>query len=463
VNALYRLFLNAARREPRRPVLCSRPGSDWIRFGELRARAEVLASRLERAGLRRGGVALLAIGNQPAFVVAALAAWLLDACVLPVPEETSALEVQDAVRTFRPEVVLTAPRGRPAVTAVPGRGARLPGAAAIRLTSGTTGAPRGAVMSARNLIAGGQAMIARFGLRSGDVNLGVVPLNHAYGFDHLILPLVLQRTPVLLLRRPLPALILQALTSRRPMVLAAVPYLLDLLSRHPGATPRRSGLRLCLSAGAPLPRRTAEAFRDRFGVGVRTFYGTSETGGIAYDGSPGADAPEGCVGMPLPGVRVVIEGRHPDRPASSRGRVVVSGPAVGSAYFPRGSPDFANGRFRTSDHGSLDASGRLHLAGRISTMVNVSGRKVNPVEVEHALLAVDGVVDAAALGVADPLRGERLEAWVVARGSREVASIRTALAARLSPHKIPRSIHIVREIPRTPRGKLDRLRLLEGR
>jgi acyl-CoA synthetase (AMP-forming)/AMP-acid ligase II len=461
LNRLYHAFLRSAGRDPDRPAVCAGPGAPWISFKELRRRAVALAGRLDQCGVRRGDVVLAAIGNRPALFSTVLAVWSRDAVLLPVEEGAPAAEIESLCRTFFPAAILKVAAGRLLVHAT-GGGRGFPGAAMIRLTSGTTGAPRGVLVTDPQILADTVAIIRKTEIRRDDVTIGVVPLNHAYGFDHIVTPLFLQGTRVLLVRKALPSLLLRALRGRGPIRFPAVPYLLDLLARHPDV-PRRNGLRFCLSAGAMLPKSTSVAFRQRFGVPVRTFYGASEVGGISFDDSPGADAPEGYVGTPLPGVRISIERRGNPGLPRGQGRVVVRGPAVGSGYVPEPSADLARGRFRASDLGRVDDQGGLHLVGRASSLVNVAGEKVNPAEVEKALRGLDGVADAVAMGLRDPLRGERLEAWVATRSRLGRASIREALGRRLAPHKIPRSIHLVREIPRTARGKIDRVRLLAMR
>jgi long-chain acyl-CoA synthetase len=465
LNDLFRRFLSLARRHPGRPALRERPGGAWTRLGMLRRRAAALAASLGGLGVRRGDVVMIVIGNRPAFVVATLATWEIDAVLLPVDESLPPAEIDDLRRTFRPAAIVTAPRGRPILQAGAGPRDRsaYPGGAMIRLTSGTTGRPRGALVTAAQAIADGRAIVSALRLRPDDLSLGVVPLNHTFGFDNVVVPLVLQGTPALLIRRPLPSLILRAMRTRRPIVLSSVPYLLDLLARHPEPPPRSLRWRACVSAGAPLPPRTAGAFRARFGVTVSIQYGASECGGIAFDTGDGAGSIEGRVGLPSQGVRVALDRAGLSRLPVGEGRVVVSGPAVATGYVPRSSRDLGRRRFRTSDIGRFDDRGRLHISGRISSLVNVSGRKVNPGEVERALLSLDGVEDAAAMGVRDALRGERLHAWVVARRGTTIAAIRSALAERLTDYKVPRTIRLVAAIPRTARGKIDRVRLVRER
>ena len=467
-SLLHAAFLRTVRKEPHRRLLCGRPGGPWLTAGQIARRVEALAARLGEHGLTRGRVALLPVGNRPAFLIADLAVWKRGAVLLPVEESLPAAGLAQLAKRFSASVIVRGParlRGLPAVLALAPRGTRsarlhppdLPrGACLVRLTSGTAGEPQAVVCTARQLVADGRAILRAMGIRRDDLTIGAIPAGHAYGFGNLVLPLILQGSPLLLLGRPLPALLARVFRMRRPTVFPAVPYLLDLLARQPGA--RAGGLRLCISAGAPLPRSVAKAFFARFGIPVRNFFGASETGGIAFDGSPMGDAPEGCVGRLLPGVRVSMEPTRIGGLPRGQGRIIVRGPAVAAGYAPRPSPDLGLGRFRSQDLGWLDEKGRLHLRGRLSERANVSGRKVHPAEVERCLLEIPGVTEAVVLALPDALRGHRLEAWVAADGSLD-SDLRLGMARRLPAHKLPRLIHFVRALPRTERGKIDRRRL----
>jgi long-chain acyl-CoA synthetase len=191
---------------------------------------------------------------------------------------------------------------------------------------------------------------------------------------------------------------------------------------------------------------------------VHPFYGTSETGGITYDATeePAAD---GLVGTPLPGVRVELVPEE-GAPAGG-GRVLVRAPSVIAGYADGVDGDsFTYGGFLTGDLGTIDSIGRLTLSGRVSSFVNVAGRKVQPDEVERVLRAYDGIVDVRVLGMADERRGEQLVACVVATGARpSLITLRQFCGARLAAHKIPRAFVFVDAIPLTERGKTDRVRL----
>jgi acyl-CoA synthetase (AMP-forming)/AMP-acid ligase II len=296
------------------------------------------------------------------------------------------------------------------------------------------------------------------GIGPEDVNIAVIPLSHSYGLGNLVMPLVLQGSPLLLVAAPLPELLREALSQEAPTVFPGVPILFDNLANLPGIGFLVKGLRLCISAGAPLRRGVAAAFRARYRVPVRAFYGASECGGITFDASPGGDAAEeleGCVGSALPGVQVRLEGEE--------GRVAVRSDAVASGYVPRaaaGEEAFAGNLFRTGDTARLDSGGRLTLTGRAGSLVNVAGRKVNPREVESALMAIPGVGDAAVVGVPDAARGESLVACLVAGPGVTRKQLMDRLRLDLADYKLPRKIVFVETIPRNDRGKVARETIL---
>ncbi|HKN47453.1 MAG TPA: fatty acid--CoA ligase family protein, partial [Candidatus Polarisedimenticolia bacterium] len=259
--------------------------------------------------------------------------------------------------------------------------------------------------------------------------------------------------------QPLPALLVEALGRPGPLVMAGTPYLFDLILMTAG-TRRFPGLRLCVSAGAPLPERLSRAFLDRFGLPIRTFYGASECGGIAYDRSAEGIVPDGCVGTALDGVAVSLE--PVPGMAVPGDRICVRSEAVASGYF-EGEADGAlrPGLFVTSDLGRIDETGRLHLLGRLDRLINVSGRKVNPAEVEEVLRGLPGLLEAVVFGTPDRSRGEAVCACLVAGKGLTREAVLTACRARLAPFKIPRRIEFVDALPLTARGKTDR-RALES-
>jgi acyl-coenzyme A synthetase/AMP-(fatty) acid ligase len=334
-----------------------------------------------------------------------------------------------------------------------------PRAAVLRLTSGTTGRPRPVAITVEQLLADSHNITRTMGIRAQDAMVAAIPLGHAYGFVHAFMSLLAQGTRPVLLEQPLPALLVEALSGPGPLVMAGTPYLFELVLQASGGR-RFKGLRLALSAGAPLPERLSRAFADRFGVPIRTFYGATECGGIAYDRSRSGILPDGCVGTPLDGVRLTLE--PVPGTEDGAGRIAVHSEAVAAGYLPP-EPKGAlrPGLFLTSDLGRLGGDGVLRLEGRLDRMINVGGRKVNPVEIEAVLRSVPRVRDAVVFGAPDRHRGEAVCACVVAARSVSRQALLSACADRLAPFKIPRHLELVDRLPVTERGKTDR-RALPG-
>ena len=429
------------------------------------------ATVLRRAGVAPGNCVLIRCPNDASFVVAVLACWEADVACLLADGATTQEEIERLVTLFHPVAALGEPPGTAAKRAPslicwsPGRGESsrpdLPrSTAAIKLTSGTTSQARGVVITSSQLLAGGRQILQTMDIQPGDINIAAISMSHSYGFDNLILPLALQGSPIAVLPTGLPEHLMTALGMKERCVFPGVPYLFDLLTRARSAS-RPSGLRLCISAGSPLTSAVARAFRERYGLYIHSFYGTTETGGIAFEREPQDDPVEGCVGTPLRGVSVTLEPQTGTGTDTSSGRVIVRSAAVAQGCRPSNpsSDDPADGRFATADLGRLDGDGRLHLIGRISHLVNVAGRKVNPVEVEQALRALPRVRDVAIVTVRDPRRGQALGACVEAEKGVRRESILEALGARLPRYKIPRVLRVVQALPRTDRGKPDMSRI----
>src|ERR1051325_1747137 len=185
------------------------------------------------------------------------------------------------------------------------RGAKLPAdARLIKLTSGSTGAPKGIVASEANLAADCRNICATMDIRPDDINLGAIPMSHSYGFSNLVTPLLMQGTAVVISNDYLPQSIVDYCNRYGVTVVPAVPMVFDhLASAAKGAF---KTVRTFLSAGAPLSTSVSRRFRERFGTQIHTFYGCSECGGITYDRSGGA-VERGTVGRAMDGATLSVE------------------------------------------------------------------------------------------------------------------------------------------------------------
>ena len=336
-----------------------------------------------------------------------------------------------------------------------------PEVGAVKLSSGSTGRPRGIMASAEALAADEAALARSMGLADDERILAAIPMSHSYGLSSVALP-ALVRGSLLVVSRPGggPMGPLRAAHALGATYFPTVPAFLRALV-SPERPPRLpETLRLTVTAGAPLLPETAARFREVYGRPVHVFYGSSETGGICFDREGGAGE-RGAVGEPVEGVRVALEPVESGEGTRAAGVVVVESPAVADGYLPDGDPCLAGGRFRTGDLGRWH-DGELVLVGRTDDLINVRGKKVNPREVEEIVARLPGVQDVAALGTLDCGRGETTLRVVVACDPAELTpeTVIGWCRSRLAAHKVPRTVALVERIPRTSRGKIDREALL---
>jgi acyl-coenzyme A synthetase/AMP-(fatty) acid ligase len=201
-----------------------------------------------------------------------------------------------------------------------------------------------------------------------------------------------------------------------------------------------------ISASAPLSREAADAFKAASGLPVGQFFGSTETGGISFESRPGESAAEGCVGFPLPGVRVEL---------AEGGNLRVHSKANRFALLPEQPvPSYVE----TGDRASWSPEGRLRLEGRATLVANVGGLKVDLGALDAFFRGLPGVDDAAALPVDDPARGHRVVAYVETSAWTEERLLRVC-SEKLSAREVPSEIRVVARLPRNARGKLDRAAL----
>ena len=340
-------------------------------------------------------------------------------------------------------------------------------AAALLYTSGTTGRPKGVVLSHRNLGSNAEVLCRVWGFRGEDVLLHALPLFHTHGLFVACHCVLRSGASMLLLPKFDAGEVLRLLP--RASVFAGVPTFYVRLLRHPGLDADACrGLRLFISGSAPLLSRTLEAFRERTGHTILERYGMTECGMVTSNPLEGPRK-AGTVGPPLPGVALrVVDDEGRELPVGVTGGVEFKGPNVFRGYWrmpERDARDFtADGYFRSGDLGVIDDDGYLTLVGRAKDLIISGGLNVYPKEIEARLDRVEGVAESAVIGVPDEDLGERVTAVVVPEGAPGVldplailADIRTGLAG----YKVPKEIHVVDELPRNAMGKVQKDALRE--
>jgi long-chain acyl-CoA synthetase len=324
----------------------------------------------------------------------------------------------------------------------------------FKLTSGTTAVPRLVRFRSEQLLADCNQICETMGISDADLNFGVIPIAHSYGFSNLLTPLIVRGVPMVISRDRTPRAILADLARSNATVFPGMPVFYQAFSEMENI-PILPKLRLCISAGAPLPIPVAKKFLEKFHLPIHSFYGSSECGGICYD-REAANPSEGFVGEAMNGVTVEIVD-----PTGSATQVRVHSSAVGDGYFPE--PDnekLSDGIFVPDDLLAREGSG-FKIVGRISDVINVAGKKVNPAEVEAHLLRFSGVRQAVVFGrpaSAGALRNEEVTACVVAPGISETELLQFCRGG-LSAWQVPKQIFIVDAIPANERGKISRREL----
>ncbi len=344
--------------------------------------------------------------------------------------------------------------------------------AALLYTSGTTGHPKGVMLTHANLRANmWQSMrCARFTKR--DVFLGVLPQFHSFGFTVLtLLPLTIG-AGVVYTARFSPKRIIELVGEHRATVLVAIPSMYNALANAKSGSPEDfASLRFAVSGGEPLSEAVARAFREKFEIRINEGYGLTETAPVTNICLPEEFRPR-SVGRPVERLEQRIIDLETGRtlPPGEEGEIRMRGPNVMRGYFklPEETAETFDdeGFFRTGDMGRFDDDGHLFITGRIKEMIIIGGENVFPREIEEVLNQHESVAASGVVGVRDPSRGEVPLAFVeladgVDRSAFSDKAIRSFCRERLAGYKIPREIRVVDELPRGPTGKVLRRSLAE--
>ena len=398
-----------------------------------------------------GSVVAVQLGHSERWPEVLLALWRRRLVPMPLADDVSATEMAMTLGTIRAAALVTNVGGPMVVHRRPvPPDAHLwagPVPDLLKLTSGTTSAPRAIRFRAEQLVADCGQICTAMGITERDVNFGVIPFSHSYGFSNLLTPLLTQGVRLVAGRDRMPRAVLAGLAATGATVFPGTPVFFQKFAELE-QLPELPALRLCISAGAPLPKQAAGLFTAKFGRKVHVFYGASECGGISYDATEERHYEDGFAGTPLPGVEIAQEG-------DEAGPIAVRSAAVGDGYFPAADEAvLGGGRFVPGDLVRRTKRG-LYLVGRTSDVINVAGRKLNPPEVESRIEECPGVIQAVVFGVPSALRGEEPVACVTGVGI-DAAGVLRFCQRTLSPWQVPRDVWVVDEIPATERGKISR-------
>jgi long-chain acyl-CoA synthetase len=485
---------------------------------EIDARSNALAAAWRAQGVQRGDRVGIVLQNTPQFVIGALAAWKLAAIAVLLnpmyrrPElarlfadcRPAALlchddqwhEVVAAAEDVLPanRVLWTSPReGQrredarvlPPVPAQPPPaqaqaalaeasapdtpGPQADDVAVLMYTSGTTGVPKGAMLTHRNLVGNARACVAHFGLDGNSRIFALAPMFHVTGLEVQMVTAFAAGASQVLGYRFHPELALESFVEHRPtFIIGAITAFIALMNQPEARAAHFASFEHLYSGGAPIAPAVVRAFAQRFGRSIRSSYGMTELSAPSHlapvDGEIPVDPQSGAlsIGLPLPGIdALIVDEQGRELPPGQHGELLVRGPTVMAGYWrkPEESAQvLAGGWMHTGDVGFRDAAGWFYLVDRKKDMICASGFKVWPREVEDVLYAFPGVREAAVVGAPDPYRGETVVAYVsaTAQAGLDPLALQRHCRDRLAAYKCPVAIHVLEDLPKTESGKITR-------
>lgn len=487
MSNLARLLWQTAERSPGTPAVVYEGVSTT--YAELAAQAAEAAAALRAAGVGPGDRVAVWLPNHPAFASTMYGALAVGAVVVPVhaaltiPEARHILSDSGATAAFAGTaqlqtggdelledlgVALVAQPvgGGPPATEVAEVGDDH--LALIAYTSGTSGVPKGAMLTHANLEANLDQMAATpLAVQPDDVVLCVLPLFHIFGLNVVLNLSVRAGARIVLMERFDPAGSVAAVGEQGVTVVAGAPGVyVSWLGLGDVAPEAFSGVRVAVSGAAPLPREVLAGFAERFGVTIWEGYGLTETSpALTFTGIGGVAKP-GSIGRPLRDVQIrLVDETGAEVEPGDPGEIVVRGPNVTSGYWrqPQYTEQaFVDGWFKTGDVGVADDDGDLFIVDRRKDLILVSGFNVYPREVEDVIRRHPNVGECAVVGDPDDQTGERVRAVVVPDPPGETVTPEEILAfceRYLAHYKLPSEIEVVAEIPRNAAGKILRREL----
>lgn len=491
-----------ARRVPEKTALIE--GSTRLTFQETLARVEALSARLAKSGVTVGDRVALLLPNCLEFCISYFAALRLGAIIVPLnnrlaPKELTYImndsgpctlivgyQFWDVYQSLTDElhsvsnVIHAGDERREGVdffndlivpvSRVPSSPSlSLDAPACIMYTSGTTGLPKGAVMSHRNIFMNARNCGLHMGYRECDVTLIVVPLFHVTGLNTQLVALFYVGGTTVIMRSYNTAGMIELLARHKVTTMITVPTMYTLILLNDSLNDADlSSLRSLYYGGAPMAPETITALQERLGVDLANAYGLTETSSLATTMPPCDTVRKGAsVGLPVSGVQLrVVDAHGNDQAPETVGELWIKGPNVVTSYWnnPEATAkNLGNGWLRTGDCARIDDEGFVYIVDRTKDMINRGGENIYSIEVEASLLANPEVLEAAVVPRVHSIFGEVVHAFVVASPGHKPSEEQIIEHCQnlIADYKVPASVTFVKELPRNPGGKVLKTSLRE--
>ena len=447
----------------------------------MRAFAGGLAAR----GLHQGDRVAMLVGNSPEFLTAYFGALRAGMVVVPINPGFTAFEVEYLVSQSKASLLISDPdTHRVAVEAAgavpvvrtgseawrrlmvgstppPPQATDPEDLAVLMFTSGTSGRPKGAMLSHRALLANLDqltALVQPAAVMPSDVVLILLPLSHSYALNGGLGLVAYTGATAVITNRTDPVSALRLIATHGVTVVATAPPVYVAWAQQPDIAAALADVRLLVSGAAPLSRNLFVTFEDATGQPVWEGYGMTEASPVITSTLASGTPVPGSVGKPLPGIELrVVDNNGADVDEGDPGEVVIRGANLFSGYWPDGvdGPD-DEGWWATSDVGIIDGDGDLRLVDRRNDLIIVSGFNVYPREVEDVLMGMPGVAEVAVMGIPHPYTGETVKAVVVASEELDSEQVLQFCQTRLARFKCPTVVEFVASLPHSGTGKVSK-------
>lgn len=486
-------LLNTAGKYPNRNAFIFK--NESVTYSEFNHKVNCFASGLAARGVGKGDTVALLLENSPQFLIAYYGVLRTGATAVPMNPIYTADEISYILADCKAKVIISIPTQKSNLTTIQEQLYHLEliiytesddstltfdnlllqaktdfispflsddELAIILYTSGTTGKPKGAMLSHRNLSSNAESTLSLFKLNNADLVVAALPMFHVFCMTVCINAPILCGAAILILPRFSPSQVLQTIRQHQATMFVGVPTMYNFILHQPSATADDlASLRVCVSGGAAMPVELLHKFESRYQVIILEGYGLSEASPVtAFNSLEGVRKP-GSIGKDIPGVKnKVVDPNGNEVSHGQVGELIVQGPNVMLGYLEDAeatSMTLRDGWLYTGDMAKMDEDGFIYIVDRKKDMIIVGGFNVYPREVEEVLYQHPLVLEAAVISVPDEEYGERVKAFIVKKEEGlSVGGIIAFCREKLAKYKVPKEVEFLVELPKNRTGKILR-------